>query len=623
MSYLETNMKLLVKKFPELALTVKENITNFDIEYELLTARSGQLTLKANFNGRSIYLHSAYDPHKEAQRVVEDKSFDNSDIIFIFGLGLCYQLQEIVRKTANKKVHIVVIEKDPRVLKLALENIDLRSILDYSFINFYINLPGRAIFMNLINNLNVASAKNIYFFDRQPWFQLYEDYYTEILRKVRDVISLKTTNIATMVEFKGDWLRNSLKNLPVTYNSPGINILKNKFPEYPAIIVSAGPSLDKNVTHLGKAKGKAVIIAVGTALKTLFRENIVPDLVITYDASELNYSHFEEIDYGVIPLAFDPMVYPQIVDEHQGIKFVFSTKQTQLNSYLEEVDSKGYLESGGSIATAAFSLALKMGCNPVILTGQDLAFSEGRTHTSASIFGQDKVADEVSLHVFKVPGYYGEPVLTQRTFDAFRQWFEMRIEQLTDREIINATEGGAKIKGTEQLSLAAAIDKYCGSSIDVVRVLTEAARQYQSDDGSILKKKLLGIVDDLRRFANDAKRAGELCGELERMYKQKATAWKKVRKTMRRIDDLDEAIKGNQASGLLTEMIQEILLASERGQLVKENENDDDFVRAEKRSAGLKILYTRMYKDSNEVLTWFQETINTLNNNADICEGVS
>ena len=621
MNCLETNMRLLAKRFPDLAAFVQKSYSANNNEYEISLAKNGQQTVRANFNGKQIYLHSVYDPGKEAERALKDKTFDDSDIVFVFGFGLGYQVREIVRKAAGKKVNIVVIEKDARVFRLALERIDLSHVLGFPVIKFLIGLTETEIYLNLLTSLGVATTKQIIFFENQPSFQLYDEYYTEVLRKVRDAVSEKLTGIATILNFKGKWLKNTLVNLPAVYKSPGVSAIRDKFRGLPAIIVSAGPSLDKNIKELRKAKGKAVIIAVGTSLRALLRENIPPDLVISLDAGEANYEHFRGIGYGKLPLVFDLMVYPQILEDHQGLKFVFNEKETWLSRSLAEVDDKGYLSTGSSIATSAFSLALEIGSNPVIFVGQDLAYSEGRSHASASVYGQKKVEYDDPLHYFEVPGYYGKPVTTHRTFYSFLKWFETKIEETTDRLFINATEGGARIKGAIQLPLSEAVEKYCLTGVDVDRILTEISMQFQPGDLNKFKEMLLEKINNLEQLSGDAKQLVKLCEELERMYRRRVHDRKKVKKIMPRIDVLEAAIKSNQCYQLLLEMIWDVLLASERGQLVKESGKDDDFVLAEKRSASFKIFYLRVKGASDEAVIWFREALNAFNKDISIRKG--
>lgn len=62
---------------------------------------------------------------------------------------------------------------------------------------------------------------------------------------------------------------------------------KDYFPEdVPAIIVAAGPSLQKNVDLLKKAKGKAITIVVDSAINTVMAHGVMPDFVITVDTNK-------------------------------------------------------------------------------------------------------------------------------------------------------------------------------------------------------------------------------------------------------------------------------------------------------------------------------------------------
>lgn len=613
MNFTEGNIKFIKEKFPELMPLLKID-TESIIDYQVLRAKNGQNTLKADNGQGSIFLHSTYNPEKEAQKMIEDKDFIDNDLVFIFGLGLGYPLQEVVRKVGDKKVHIYVIEKDTLIFKLALENNNLQNVLAYPWINFIIGLTEKEAYFNLSAKLKIELVKNIYFIDHLPSVQLNEDYYCEVLKKLRDSVSLKLSNIATIITFKGAWLKNTLYNLPTVYKSPGICNLAQKFNEVPVIIVSAGPSLDKNLKFLRQAKGKAIIIAVGTSLRSMLKENILPDLVIAYDASEKNYEHFKGIDYSDIPLVYEPMVHPKILEDHSGMKFIFNNKQTKLSEDISAIFTKGVLESGGSIANCALSLSLQMGCNPVILIGQDLAYLNGRSHTKDSIYGQDKLENMDSFHYFGVPGYNEESVFTSRSLYTFLKWFEIKIDLNKDTLFINATEGGAKIKGTLQLTLNEAIEKYCVAAVNVENILKEAYLNNKVDDLNEIIEKLTKIKDGLIKLSIDAKKAEKLCIEQVKMFSKKVYVKKKVNKIMKNIDNLEEGIKTNLAANFLTEMIQDVLLASERGELVKEDDDDDDFMLAAKRAESLRQYYEAIHKASEEECIWFQQAINDLNN---------
>ena len=54
---------------------------------------------------------------------------------------------------------------------------------------------------------------------------------------------------------------------------------------------------------------------------------------------------------------------------------------------------------------------------------------------------------------YQADGYYGGKVWSRGDWMNFLRWFENAIHIYSDRQVINATEGGARIKGTSQRSL--------------------------------------------------------------------------------------------------------------------------------------------------------------------------
>ncbi|WP_373845633.1 6-hydroxymethylpterin diphosphokinase MptE-like protein, partial [Clostridium sp.] len=75
-------------------------------------------------------------------------------------------------------------------------------------------------------------------------------------------------------------IENNFTNMKKLIESPSIECVKDKYKDIPAIIVSAGPSLDKNISELKRAEGKALIIATDAVLTTLKNHGIVPDAVV-------------------------------------------------------------------------------------------------------------------------------------------------------------------------------------------------------------------------------------------------------------------------------------------------------------------------------------------------------
>ncbi len=150
--------------------------------------------------------------------------------------------------------------------------------------------------------------------------------------------------------------------------------LFNKFEGIPVVIVSAGPSLNKNIHLIKKLKGKAVILCVGTAYRALKRHAIKPDFIVSFDGGIANYRQFEKLEFGDIPLIYDPVIYPDIIKEYDGPMVTANISNSFLVWLEKQLDFEaGDLLVGPSVANVTYDLARKIGGNPIIFTAQDLA----------------------------------------------------------------------------------------------------------------------------------------------------------------------------------------------------------------------------------------------------------
>ncbi len=223
--------------------------------------------------------------------------------------------------------------------------------------------------------------------------------------------------------------------------------------DVPVIIVAAGPSLEKNCKELNKAKGRAIIIAVSHAMKTLDKAGIVPDIVATADANEWNFLDFDKdrrykLLCSIYASARDQNAYngKVIFYGFPMLAKLFSVKR--VNSDIEtEMDT-------GSVATNVFSLFMAAGFKTLILVGQDLAYDrEGYTHS-----GKEK--DSIDERI-EAEGIDGNKVFTRSDWKYFKEFIQKKITEYDNTSIIDATEGGARIYGTKIMTLSNAINKYC------------------------------------------------------------------------------------------------------------------------------------------------------------------
>ncbi|CEP68884.1 6-hydroxymethylpterin diphosphokinase MptE-like [Moorella glycerini] len=491
--YLEINLKVLRSRCSGFIPFLNGQQDSERVKVEL--ARNGSPTLLVNQEGQGFYIHihSCYEPEVEAQRWLKSLAWEKSQLTIVLGFGLGYHLEAMLALYPELK--IIVIEPDLEIFLNALAIRDLRHLLQNPNIEMIlgadINSLAKQIFTIITNDL--AAGLNI--LSWPPYLQLWGSFWQKSQQMLLNLIRQRLVNIATYKSFATQWLVNFFRNLPISINDPGIKSLFSLFINRPAIIVAAGPSLEKNIHLLHRARGAALIIAAGSAINPLLKNNIRPDLLVSFDPGEANYKHFTNLQRADIPLVYAPTIYSRITDEYRGPRFAMGMDVFPFTSWAFQMigDDKGMVASGPSVANVAWDLARQMGCNPIIFVGQDLAYTNQKSHAEGVITAHRiEIDDQNQQDYFYTEDVFGERVLTNRPMYAMKVWFEQRIATFGHgRLFIDATEGGAKIAGTEIMPLAEVLEKYCGEQFDPYGHIMEVYRHQRSCLGaSSLEQRL-------------------------------------------------------------------------------------------------------------------------------------
>mgnify|MGYP005838820573 CR=1 FL=1 len=438
------------------------------MKLEIFTARSGAISAKAKLpDGRSLLLHSAHDPVREAKNLVAAESLENAKVVVFLGMGLGYHLQEALKK-APPEAKILVVEKSPELIRMVKAKL---KILPWSRISLASDEQEIKKFIFL--HREELRNGNLRIIEHPPSFRLDPHFYGAMLSRLRDYVSLLAVEINTAVKLNPSIHHNLLKNLPLVFFDPGIEVLKNAFQNKPAVIIAAGPSLDKNIDLLPRAKNRGILICVGTALKALQKKGIEPDLVVTLDPTPANYRLFESTVRTQAFLCYEPQTHPDILTLFPEQRFVFNSFKSHLALWLRTLHgNKGEIEPGGSVAIAAFEIACLLGADPVIFVGQDLAYTDGYTHARGTYY-DGKKADINNPHVIKVPAVGGGTVYTSRAMHGFLVRFEELFKKQSRRLIIDATEGGAVKQGARIMTFKEALDKYFNKEVRALEHIKE------------------------------------------------------------------------------------------------------------------------------------------------------
>lgn len=379
---------------------------------------------------KGFYLHSNRNALSEAEILVKSWFMPEIERYIVFGMGLGYAVEVLLQKSEYCTVE--VYESDSFLIELAKNYGCYKSIMS----------TGRAKVVADENAMGFSKAvqqarkeDSICFFN--PAIRLIKE--RELHNRIEDVFinqASQKTQIAAMI---GNFSRNS------RVCNQSLDCLHNIFDKKRVFLIAGGPSLDKNMGELLNVRSQDIILTVGTVLKKLLRAEIRPDYVIFTSPKISAYAQVQGCENCGVPMLGLSTAYFRFFSDYHAEHYILCQEDFKEAEELAAMKGWPLIQTGGSVIVAALSTVLLLGASEVIFVGADLAFTDGKDHAA----GTDYVAESIYGEQRMVKSITGEMIQTGKTLDIFRQGIERIIRQYPDRRFVDATEGGARIAGTE------------------------------------------------------------------------------------------------------------------------------------------------------------------------------
>lgn len=419
--------------------------------------------------------------------------------VILFGLGNGMYVRKLLEET-NKDVVILIYEPSLTVFSKVTECFNLSNIIQNERVILYVKdcMPitfGECLeqFIQYEDLSGLVQSKYLNYSSLFVEESKYFDYEIEMA-------SLYEGAATELWEHHGRvYYINTMSNISHLYKSKNLADLWEKIPKtIPAVIVAAGPSLDKNIEEIKKAKGKCLLIAADSALRPLLKHNIIPDIFVSIDGGKMQ-AHFSDERVKKIPLVCNLQSQKVLLQQHEAPEFFTRGVDVYVQKYMEDrgIVIPG-LNTGGSVANDCFELARVLGLKTIILVGQDLAYTDNKTHSSESLRGGWNT-DIASMYTFELEGMDGNPVLSSYEFQIYLHWFEERIKKFPELKVIDATEGGAKIHGAIIQTLEQAINEQCLETFDMEQCIWEAGTLLTAEEQADFRQYMLQIPDEIQR----------------------------------------------------------------------------------------------------------------------------
>lgn len=323
-------------------------------------------------------------------------------------------------------------------------------------------------------------------------------------RVVEQVVAWAELNHRTARGRVGEWLSHLTANTRRMTDLPDVTLLSGRLPRVPAVIVGAGPSLDQSMDQLAFAGSRAVVLAAASALGPMARAGLKPHMVLSSEARDES-RQFVGDGLDSVFLASASTGHPEHFSAWPGPKGMF-----HLYPWLAEFTGGQALPTGGHVTSAAFALAAVWDCDPIILIGQDLAYTHGRAYGT----GRVGASEAEAVEEMRAPAINGGAVGTSLVMHTYRLWYEEAARVFRSRwpgkRFINATTAGAHIQGFESCSIQDALAEhpsFVNGPEPIIRALTGLPRSGPKGLAQSLRRAAEGIEELKGRLKDEGPEA--------------------------------------------------------------------------------------------------------------------
>ncbi len=522
-------------------------------------------------------LHSRYDPIKEARRLAEEIEIERPDqLVCFFGAGLGYSLRLFRDRHSNP---CLWFEPDLFILSAALAVCDFRTELLDESIRVIPALPAEDELASLFRG---RGNRQIVFVTHRGSLGVADPY-----RRAREIcetfLNKKDVNLATMARFDRDWSRNLIANFYNLARARPVSALFGSLPGAAALVCGAGPSLGESLGAIARHRDRFTLIAVDTALHVLTGAGIDPDIIVSVDPQPINRYYLEGYT-GRALFVVDPTTSYLSLRMLAVDRLYYTASPFALAKwFFSFLDGPpGEIAFGGSVATNAYDLAIKLGCATVLLAGIDLSFTDGLAHARGAVleerlnFRESRLFRRElhnhrqlsALPVRHLPGLDGQPVATNDKLVIFFRWMDnrIRLDAKAGIRVLNMTARGARFGGLDRADL----EDWARAADPAPPAAANAAASRESAQPPVFR--ITEFYDSIREKLNELaeletplREGAELAERILQMAMERKHD-EQYRRLLRKMDRLDRVVREKiELSNFIGEAVQRIIFQITEG----------------------------------------------------------
>ena len=432
--------------------------------WQLETAKNGELTAKEN----NIFLHSAYNPSREADTIKLNKEVLEKGTTIFFGMGLGYQIAKWAEAFSQSKKKLVIIEPDLSYFIAAMCFSDFSRIFEVKRLVLAVCCPIEQIIYLIEDsskiNVGKEGVSDSFLFINKVFTNHAMSYFNEVKEILLRNKRKNEINEATLKKFGKLWCKNSVNNIEQMAFLPYISNFNKT--DLPFLILGAGPTLNDVLDFLPSLKYKVITVCVETALHALLKKDFQPDFIILTDPQYWAYRHIASLAAPKSFLITEISAYPAVF-RFNCKRIILCASQFPVGKYFEKKLGLtiGDLGTGGSVICSAWNLAEFFGAKKIFTAGMDMGFPGKQTHIKGSTAEQtyhtlsNKISTAEKFTTATISNanaqnsenYLGQKILTDSRMKLFAWWLEARMAACPNVKTYSLSEKSLYIPGTSFL----------------------------------------------------------------------------------------------------------------------------------------------------------------------------
>ncbi len=476
--------------------------------------------------------------------------------LYFFGLGNGV-LYRLLLNNNEALEHLVIIEPEAEILYNVFHFFDFSEEIKTRRVEFHIAANVNKIVVEYIFGFKTSSVYSKLYDLRlfNSYYGAYRDEYLRINKLFTEVIESVIISYGNDSNDSVIGLKHLLLNVPEMLQNPSYQeFVKKAQNTSTAIIVSTGPSLYKQLPLLKEVAPYVTIFCIDASFPILTQAGIKPDIVLTLERVEESAKFYTdtplEAQDGVI-FAITAIAHKKTLNAITRGQKILPMRPFPYTFYLK-LEEYGYVGIGMSAANMAYEAIRHSDFSSIVFIGQDLAFgADGTSHSKGAVYGEREVIKEIVKQDKKDPimlEAYGGGRMVESTYvwRLFLKFFELDIAKTPPNiDVINATEGGARIHGANEHSFKEVVDAIDKSQVKKPIILKEPTeKEYE-----VNKEKITKRIESILHHGNIQKAKVEkifldICSmteELERLNKEQQLEKINFKKMDRLVDKINAA----------------------------------------------------------------------------------